>query len=471
MKIRIEVLEGPARGKIFAFDRPECFLCGRAADAQISLSDDPFVSRHHFLIEIAPRECRLSDLGSKNGVFVNDVRYGGRSPLEPGALQAENGAKETLLQDGDEIILGDTVMQYTVVQETYPEEGFEEDPMALLKSLLTQADSPASDGSFESFKGYRVIREIGRGGMGTVYKAVDEKTEAYVAIKTMLPQAALDEMNRKFFQREIEITRRLDHPNIARLIDHGYTGKTFYLVLEYVDGTDLESFMRIKGKRLDLDEAASIMLSVSAGLAYAHRAEIELDAGPKGKQRVSGIVHRDLKPQNILMAKERGRWLPKIVDFGLSKSFELAGLSHMTRAGQIAGTPIYWPREQITHYRYLNAASDVFSLAAIFYEMLTGAWVREGFSEMLEACRLQKRSPGIADFMRIIVKNGVIPIQNRNPKIPKPIAAVINRALTEAEIPQDEQMMRRVLEESRYNDAAAFQNALAAAFKRSGVTL
>ncbi len=470
MTIQIKIVSGSAKGKTFTFDRPDCFLCGRSSDAHVVLGDDPFISRHHFLIEIAPPDCRISDLNSKNGLYVNGVRYGGRKPPEPGVVQAEGGAREVFLQHGDAIMVGETEMEISMEMDAR-KANIHVDPLNLLQALLKEAPSVEGDMSSPRFTGYKIERELGRGGMGMVYKAVQERTGRDVAIKTMLPQMGADENHIKFFQREVDVTRQLRHPNIARLLDHGYDDGTFYFVLEYVNGMDLGRFMERTGSPPDLAEVAPIMLEMLDGLSWAHRASLKFDVTTDRKSRVSGIVHRDLKPQNVLLVKTENGWRPKIVDFGLSKSFELAGLSNMTRADQMAGTPIYWPREQITHYRYLNASSDVFSAAAIFYEWLTGRWVRHGFSAMIEQCKLQKRSPGIPDFMQIIAANPVMPIRRRNKTIPGPIARVIDKALTETEAPQDETAMRQVLETIRYKDAGEMRDALARAFKESGVTV
>jgi class 3 adenylate cyclase len=132
---------------------------------------------------------------------------------------------------------------------------------------------------------------------------------------------------------------------------------------------------------------------------------------------------------------------------------------------------MYWPREQITHYKSPALTIDVFSIAAIFYEMLTGAWVRDGFTELLERCKHQGRQPSIADYLNVIVTNPIIPIHDRNPDIPKMLADVIDRALREEEIPHDNVKMRETLKKLRYPDAGVFRNALVDTFKTMGVPL
>src|SRR6201747_2324967 len=100
MKVNIEVTAGPARGKVFSIDHADLFIVGRAKDSKISLPNDPYLSRQHFVLEISPPNCRITDLGSKNGTFVNGVRYGGRKP-DPLVKQAPNGSMSVTIQKGE----------------------------------------------------------------------------------------------------------------------------------------------------------------------------------------------------------------------------------------------------------------------------------------------------------------------------------------------------------------------------------
>jgi serine/threonine protein kinase len=229
---------------------------------------------------------------------------------------------------------------------------------------------------------------------------------------------------------------------------------------------DFGQFVETRGGRLTLDVALPLLRSVLEGLAYAHTATLKMEIAGHQTRTFTGIVHRDVKPQNILLEATSEVWIPKIADFGLSKSFAAAGLTDITIPGFIAGTPIYWPREQITHYKYLCPATDVFSVAAVFYEALTGKYVREGFLQMQSQCQKRKRRPGIPDFMRVIGNNPTIPIRQRDPAIPVPVAEIFDRALKEAEVPADEARMRLTLSKLRYRDAGAFLEALDAALKK-----
>ena len=311
--------------------------------------------------------------------------------------------------------------------------------------MLNAAVSERTLSESFSVRGYHIEKKIARGGMGMVYRAVDNNTNQLVAIKTMLPHVAANPGGVRTFQREIEVTRQLTHPNIVQLLEHGKAEGTFYFVLEFVNGPDLYRLMKSKGGRVSLKQAAPIMLDTLDGLAYAHRVNLRMLLSEGEEQTFTGIVHRDLKPQNILLASHGDQWIPKIADFGTAKSFESAGLTDMTVPGDVLGTPMYWPREQVTHYKFLNPATDVFSIAAVFYEMLTGVWMREGFQEMFERCKQQKRPPSISDYMKIIAGNRTVPIRKRTPDIPEPVATVLDRALQEAEVPHPKRVPGKLL--------------------------
>ncbi len=500
MRVDIAITAGPAKGQRFTFDKPDRFLFGRSTEARVSLPADPYVSRRHFLLEISPPECKLTDLDSKNGTIVNGIRYGGKKPLRAEIMQAPDDVKEVYLKDGDEIIVGDTHLHISLsklsdreypgrestISHTHPpvplptkalpvpnlraETGKDAHHAGILKKMLKEAaDAQKVVPNAPDIQGYRIEDLIDRGGMGIVYKARNLATGQIVAIKTMLPHMATEQENVTTFLREIEVMQQLTHPNIVQLFDHGRTTDTFYFVLEFVDGMNLHQLIQTRKSPIPLEEAIPIMSGTLDGLAYAHHAKVTMEISSGEKSAFTGIVHRDLKPQNILVGRSGTQWVAKISDFGISKSFESAGFTNITKPGDVLGTPMYWPREQITHYRYLNPATDVFSVAAVFYELLTGKWVREGFEALFERCRQNKRIASISDYMNVIVKNPAIPIRRRNPDIPEPVAAVIDRALQEAEVPYDEKEMRKALARLRYADARVFLDEFTKALREVGL--
>ena len=532
MKVTITATSGPAQGQHFEFDQPDCFLFGRTKDARISLPDDPYVSRQHFLLEICPPSCRVTDLDSKNGTFVNGVRFGGRKAPEAGMRLAPKGVTGTRLNNNDEIVVGDTRMRVSISTST---DGVHEDTKTMAGAahtdpaqmdsevdaertllepppVITQ-DTPAissqkapipilsplwlkgvpegderrtkcpphlplphlplanKDSLIDapSIEGYHIASVLGQGGMGRIYKAVCLKTGRDVAIKMLIPQVPVSFEKFRAFHREIEVTRQLRHPNIVELLDLGKIKGAYYCILELVKGTDLRSLIKSCKGAIALDDATPLIFGILEGLSYAHRQDVTLQASGR-TMTTKGIVHRDLKPENILLEQDGSRWIPKVADFGLSKSFETAGLTDMTIAG-VTGTPPYWPREQITHYKFLHPATDVFSIAAVFFEMLTGIAARPGLKQTIDRCRAHKREPEISDYMLLIGNNPIPPICVMNPKIPKAVGNVIDRALRETEVPVDEVEMRKILAALRYPDAGCFRDALLVAYEESGISV
>ena len=466
VKVRIEITRGPACGQAFEFCEPDRLVFGRALDARISLPDDPYVSRHHFLLEIAPPHCRVSDLASENGVFVNQVRYGGRTPLPPGAASARDRAASTMLVDGDVITVGETELRVSVAGSGPCAEREGRVPSQRLENMLREAIGKRKQDP--RFHGYRVIEVLGRGGMGLVYKAEHVSTGRTVAIKTLRPEIAVVPDAARRFLREASLTQQLKHPNLVQLLESGEENEEFHFVLEFVDGMDLGRLLQREKPGIGLRRAARLMLAILDGMAYAHRARLGVEVQRQDRSVVFGLVHRDLKPQNILIDTSKGEWVPKVADFGLAKGFEAAGMTDMTMGG-VAGTATYWPREQLTHYRWLTPASDVFSLGAIFVEMLTGRRARRGFEEIVAAYNRSGRPLRAADVARAIFSNPIPPLREARPEIPPSVADVLDQSVREAEVSGDPAVMREQIGRLRFPDAFAFRQALAGALEREGL--
>ena len=198
---------------------------------------------------------------------------------------------------------------------------------------------------------YAIEREIGSGGMATVYLARDLKHDREVALKVLRADlSALLGASR--FLKEISITAKLDHPHILTLIDSGEADGLLYYVLPLVRGESLRARLE-REKQLPIDEALSITRQVASALEYAHQ---------------QGVVHRDIKPENILLHEGEA----VVADFGIALALREAGGSRLTETGLSLGTPQYMSPEQATGDRTLDARSDVYSLGAVLYEMLAG---------------------------------------------------------------------------------------------------
>ena len=198
---------------------------------------------------------------------------------------------------------------------------------------------------------YRVGRELGRGGMATVYLATDSKHGRQVAIKVLDPELAAA-IGPERFKREIEIAARLHHPHILTLFDSGDAGGLLYYVMPYVAGESLRARLK-RERQLPLDQAIEIAREVADALGYAH---------------AQGIVHRDVKPENILM--HGGHVL--LADFGIARPRSAAPGAALTATGMTLGTPAYMSPEQAAGSKDLDARSDVYALGCVLYEMLAG---------------------------------------------------------------------------------------------------
>lgn len=428
MRVTLKVLEGPYAGRDFAFDQHDTFLIGRSDNAHLYLPEDKFFSRHHCLLEIAPPRVFLRDLGSTNGTFVNNQRV-----------------NEAFLSSGDRIQGGATVLQVDVQAEQPAPVDTSEAP-TLSRPVLLQIEcsncgrleqteaAPDAKLTFiceecrEELKrrpqpvpGYEMIRLLGRGGMGCVMLARDEKAGHSVAIKTLLPEVAVADQSLKRFIREIEVAAALDHPNIVRFIESGTHNGAVYMVTEYVEGSDAARLADSQGGRLPYQQAIDIVSQALDALAYAH---------------TRGYIHRDIKESNILIASDTQKLTAKLTDFGLAKSFTQSGMSGITMAGDMAGTFAYMPPEQIRDFRNVLPTSDIYAIGMTAYSLLAG-----------DIALNLGPSHDMAATVRAIFEGQIIPLRERAPEVPTRVAEVIERALAKEP-------------ENRWQSAAAMRTAL-----------
>jgi Tol biopolymer transport system component/serine/threonine protein kinase len=194
---------------------------------------------------------------------------------------------------------------------------------------------------------YQIIEELGKGGMGRVYKAHDTKIREKIALKLIKPEIVKDRKTIERFSNELKLARKIRHKNICQMFDLGEEKGTHFITMEYISGEDLKNMIRMSG-RLALGTTISIAKQVCEGLAEAHK---------------MGIIHRDLKPSNIMIDREGD---VRIMDFGIAHSLETKG---MTGAGVMIGTPEYMSPEQVEG-KEIDQRSDVYSLGVILYELV-----------------------------------------------------------------------------------------------------
>jgi hypothetical protein len=233
---------------------------------------------------------------------------------------------------------------------------------------------------------YRIERQLGAGGMATVYLATDLKHEREVALKVLRPELGAV-LGAERFLAEIKITARLDHPHILTLIDSGAAGGFLYYVLPLVRGESLRDKLN-REKQLGLEEALAITRQVASALDYAHR---------------QGVVHRDIKPENILLLEGEAM----LADFGIALAVKEAGGNRLTETGLSLGTPQYMSPEQATGDRQLDARSDVYSLAAVLYEMLAGEPPVTGPNAQAMIAKLMTERPTHLRVVRGSVPEGI----------------------------------------------------------------
>ena len=242
---------------------------------------------------------------------------------------------------------------------------------------------------------YEILDELGRGAMGVVYKARDPNIDRMVAIKVISPEAGMDPARakelRERFQREARAAGRLSHPNIVTIYDASEDQGRAFLVMEFVEGTTLDSMVNA-GHTFTLEDVASIGMQVAQGLDYAHQ---------------NGIVHRDIKPANIMFTKSG---TAKIADFGIARLAETS----VTRTGLAVGTPNYMSPEQVAGHK-VDGRSDQFSLAVMLYELLCG----------------EKAFPGdtLTTVLYRIMQEDPRPIRQINPALPETVDAVLRKGM------------------------------------------
>ena len=452
VKVRLRVVEGPLAGRTFHYDQHDVFLLGRDSACHIALPDDPFVSRHHFAIEINPPRVALRDLNSLNGTNVNGIRFGGR--LYKGETGAGATAEPIFLLDNDRIQVGKTTLLVEIEQppvemvsmtcamcgkETAaPDQGLSsadylcdacadvaaQDPENLLKTAVVKGARVQGQLGRGAVAGYRVTERLGEGGMSSVHLAVSMSDGNKVVLKLLHSRLAAKKENRQTFLREMLLMQSLTHPGIVRCLDYGSVGNTFFFVQEYCTGGSLGRLgLKPWGGGAKLDEILPCFRQMLQGLAHAH---------------ARNIIHRDLKPDNVFLhTGEDGRACAKIGDFGLAKIYTLAGMTQLTHPKEYAGSFLFMAKDQLLDFKFAKPAADVWSAAATMYNVLTGQYPRE--------------MPYTKDPIDVIMEDAIRPIEHWGLDIPPGLAAVINKGL-QSEIPR------------RYRDGtellAAFEAAL-----------
>ncbi len=428
--IAFNCLAGPLKGQAFHLDGGPVFLFGRHAKATFSLACDPAASHLHFLVDTSENRIRIFDLGSTNGLVINDKHLGGK--------QGAPFTDFVALKDGDTVLAGACLFKLSVVEET---------PSTRVARLTNQQESPISAGQIipaggrltaivvkgnpqacqapasesgaptiemgegepgqpvlPEVSGYTIIERIGGGGKGVVFRAVKNDSGVSAAIKTLPFNRNKNKKKRslEMFRREINITRQLEHPNIIRYLGDGLSQGMPYLALEYVEGGTLDELIRRSPeRRLDLPTTVPLFIQILEAVAHMHN---------------HFLVHRDIKPKNVLLDLRRGGGMAaKLSDMGLSCRFSNNDSDEFLPIVSEGGTPAYMPPEQLTDLTRAIPQSDVFSSGATLYQMLTGSLLYD-FTDR--------------DQHDTIIEGNITPILALRPDLPIQVANVVTKSLS-----------------------------------------
>ncbi len=349
-------------------------VIGRDPTAQVIISD-PAASRRHFQIRITDGIWLVSDLGSRNATYVNEEK------LE----------REQALAFGDRIQVGETVFSFLEEEQT---------------------DKGRAGGLIgKDIAGYKILDRIGRGGMGTVYKARQMSLNRMVALKILSARYASDPAFVERFVAEARAAAQLNHPNVVQVFDVGQAGGLHFFSMEFMEGGAVQDLVaKREDSRLPWIEALPMVMDAARGLVFAER---------------HGIVHRDIKPDNLMLTVENK---VKIGDLGLAARSDEVG------DGKIFGTPHFIAPEQ-ARGRDVTHAADIYSLGASFYRMVVG--------------RTPFGGQTVKEILRAQINDPHVPVINEVPDFPPDLSAII-----------DKMMAKRV--EDRYASATELLEALEA---------
>lgn len=410
MNWELRIIEGQAAGYSKVVTKPERLLVGRDASCDLCIPD-PLLSRQHCLLEFNVNELKLTDLGSRNGTFVNgqkiqEIRINTNDKIRVGKhimeiIPAEAVAGEeapvtaaTLacaqcgqrippadlkemraIRHGGKCYCAKCVSQgielSAIPRKDYKTAAMKKatiamqinEPFSAVAPLPGGNVSPAGPVAIKGAAGpraqkrigqYEVIDTLGEGGMGVVYKARHTFLETVVAIKVIKEEMAMHADIVKRFLQEAKLGISLDHPNIIRIQDAGEHESVYFISMEYFESQDAHSIVKKTGP-MPCPEVLRIALQMTDALDYAHK---------------RGVIHRDVKPSNILINKAHS--FAKLADFGLAKAWQTAGANHLTASGQTLGTIQYISPEQLEDSRNVSPQADIFSLGASIYFTLAG---------------------------------------------------------------------------------------------------
>lgn len=425
MAVRLAVTEGAHCGQDFTFTEHDLFLVGRSRSAHFRLPDvdsNPF----QFLLEVNPPSCRITDLGSPQGTYVNGKK-----------VQVAD------LKNGDLIQAGTTVLRLTVeapgkmpATDRHRALSLSTDPsssghtqvrrprpwpvggrcLACGASLRTHPPDPLcsncrerSNREEQTISGYRIVKELRRGSMGIVSLALRIQDDRPVALKSVIPEksGSRDAIDRFF--REVRILQHLDHPRLVSFLEMGQGNGRLFFASEFVPGQDAAHLVKEQGP-LPVSRAVALICQFLEGLEYAHS---------------RGFVHRDIKPENLLISVDPeapSGEIAQLADLGLAPSYQASPLSGLTALTVLGDAAAFIAPEWITAFRDCKPSADQYSTGATLYYLLTSSFPYDLPKKVIE------------QLMMVLLEDPVS-ILHRRPDLPVGLAEIIHRSL--ARHPED----------------------------------
>ena len=375
MPLFLKILQGPGVGQVLSIPPGQPLSFGRSSGADFAF-EDPLLSRKHCAVEVRGELCRIVDLQSRNGTYVNGQQIGA-----------------VLLHPGDRIKIGGVVLE--VSTDPHP-------PGPARTSFA--GGSPGETAAMEdpepevTVEGFELTRRLEVTSFGATYLARQLLMDRCVVLKTIETGPETDQVALRRFMREAKTGGRLSHPHIVELYDVNEQDGFLYIVTEYVEGYNLGKVLSERGGQ-PLQAVATLraLYEIGEALAYAHQ---------------QSIIHRDVRPHHVLVrARDR---VAKLQGFTLAKNLERA-VSVITADGESLGTPYYMPPEQVRSAKSADERSDLYAWAATTYHCLSG--------------RLPLESRSYGEFIDKVFSTNPAPLQTLVPSCPRELSDLLGRCM------------------------------------------
>lgn len=370
MPIYLKILQGPNAGHVLPVPPGQPVTLGRSSSANYAF-DDPLLSRKHCAVEVRAEFCRIVDLRSRNGTYVNGQQVGA-----------------VLVQPGDRVKIGSVILEVTTEATGGP----------AASGFSGSIADTVSAGPQVSIEGFEIMRQLEVTSFGATFLAKQVLMDRTVVLKTIETGPETDETTLKRFMREAKAGGRLTHPQIVELYDVNEQEGLLYLVTEYVEGYNLGKVLsERKGQPLPAGPTLRAMFQIGEALAHAHS---------------KSIIHRDVRPHHVLVrARDH---LAKLQGFSLSKNLQRA-ISVITADGESLGTPYYMPPEQVRSAKSADERSDLYAWAATAYHCLSG--------------RLPLVSRSYGEFIDKVFTCNPEPLQSLVPSCPRELSDLLGRCM------------------------------------------